>query len=353
MRRLIKKICNNIREDYIFYKRTVAFKKRYKNLPISLFNNPLEKNTIQQYIDQWSVFGKKVEIDTFLLSYNLSGKVDFNIVPENIFAVLIEKKLNPFKEASFYEVKNIYEKWFDDKIFPYSYIHKMNGIYYDHDFKFIDDPKTFISNMDVSYPLILKSSRDTFGGKDVIKLKSSSELLSAIEKFDFFTCQELINQNILLNEINSSSINTVRTCLYRTKNGTFDVINNSIRFGVNGSLDNETSGGIVCNINDDGKLNDYAVDKHAQKFYKHPDSDLQFNDIVMPYFSELNDLAISIANQVFMSNLVSLDMCLDSENRWRCIEVNMFGQTIRFAQYAGKGFFGQYTKDVINSAIDN
>lgn len=38
-------------------------------------------------------------------------------------------------------------------------------------------------------------------------------------------------------------MNTIRTCLYRDLTGKFKVINNSIRFGIDGGLDNETGGG--------------------------------------------------------------------------------------------------------------
>ncbi|SEF89214.1 sugar-transfer associated ATP-grasp domain-containing protein [Sphingobacterium lactis] len=346
---LIKSELENFKRNFIFYKRTQAFKKRYQTIKKELFVKNIPENILQEYRKKWSIFGKKVETETLLLCYNLSGKVDLNIVPENIFSAIIETKLNPHKEIAFFELKNVYEKWFNNlEVFPKSYFHKIEGTYYDRDFNIIEDISQFLNSIDFNYPLILKSSRDTYGGEGVRKIKSLEDLWTGIEEFRSLVCQELIIQNESLGSINNSSINSIRTCLLRTETGEFKVINNSIRFGINGSLDNETSGGIVCSIDENGIFNEYAVNKYAQKYFSHPNSNVEFKGYKLPFYESLNLTAENIANQIPLANLISLDMCLDNENIWRCIEINLNGQTIRFAQYAGKGFFGNLTNQIIN-----
>lgn len=350
MNEKIKKITELLRFKYLYFDSTKAFKKRYKHVNNKLFNNTLDKDIIKKYKEKWSVFKLKVEVDTFLLCYNLSGKLDYNIIPENIFATLIESKLNPYGELLFFDVKNIYEKWFNyDNTFPKAYFHKIANIYYDSKMELIIDINTFLENSDITFPIIIKPSKDSHGGAGVEKVNNYSGLLSRMKNGKNLVFQELILQNEYLNSINFG-INSIRTCLYRTKNGGFEVLNNSIRFGVDEGLDNLSAGGIVCNIQDDGRLNEYALTKYAVKHFKHPNSQVIFTDVIIPYYDELNEKAISIANQVPLCNLLSLDMCLDNNNNWRCIEINTTGQTIRFAQYAGKGFFGQYTDEVINLA---
>jgi hypothetical protein len=49
--------------------------------------------------------------------------------------------------------------------------------------------------------------------------------------------------------------------------------------------------------------------------------------------------------------LAGWDMSLDDQGRWRCIEVNLEGNTIRFAQYAGQPFFGEFTDEVIDYCL--
>lgn len=348
MKKIIKKVYKSLYKKYLFENSTKAFKRRYKKYDQNLFSNTLSSSVIEEYKQRWSRFGVKVETNTFTLCHNLSGNINFDIVPENIFAVIIEKKLNPYKELSFFSVKNIYEKWFDNKeVFPVSYLHKIDGVFYDSEFKLIKDLTEFVESSKIKYPLILKPSKDTYGGTGVTKIKNKNELLKEINKYRHFVCQELILQNDYLALINNSSVNSVRSCLYRDSSGSFRVLNNSMRFGINGGLDNETAGGIVCNIDDSGELSAYAVDKYGNKFIEHPNSKLKFNSIKVPFYDELNKLIVEIANQIPLCNLISLDMCLDNQNNWRCLELNLSGQTIRFAQYAGKGFFGEYTDEVI------
>lgn len=349
----LKRIFLYLRGKYFFYNSTRAFNKRYKNVEKKLFDVKVGKDIIEGYRTKWNVFGEKVEIKTFMLCYNLSGKIDYNIVPENLFVSVIEKKLNPYKELSFFSIKNMYEKWFSNKdVFPLSYFHKIDGIFYDKDFYIIEDIENFIQNNKFEFPLILKPSKDTYGGANVRKIINLDELKEGLSEFDNLVCQEFIIQNNDLSLVNDSSVNSVRSCLYRTSSGKFKVINNSMRFGINGGLDNETSGGIVCNIHENGQLNDYAVNKYAVKYFKHPNSNIEFSKVRVPFYENLNLIAEEIANQIPLCNLVSLDMCLDINNNWRCIELNLIGQTIRFAQYAGKAFFGIYTNEVIEKSIN-
>ncbi|WP_182407324.1 sugar-transfer associated ATP-grasp domain-containing protein [Psychrobacter sp. GP33] len=344
----LKKVKVKLFNKYKLRSRTIAFKNRYKNIDQRLFINRLNKEVVYKYKAKWEVFNVDVETDTFILCYNLSGKIDYNIVPENIFAAIIEPRLNKNKELSFFSVKNIYEKWFNKgSIFPKSYFHKIDGIYYDNEFNIIQDIYSFIKDQYFSYPMICKPSMGTSGGVGVRTIISFEELKKSLNSYENLVYQEKIIQNGLI-EIINPGMSSIRTCLYRDKSGKFKVLNSSIRFGVNGSLDNETAGGIVCNINKDGKLNDYAVTKYCEKHIEHPNSKIVFSEIFIPFYKELAEVAESIANEIPLCNLVSLDMCLDSNNEWRCIEINITGQTIRFAQYAGKSFFGKYTDEMIN-----
>ncbi|MDD4781923.1 MAG: sugar-transfer associated ATP-grasp domain-containing protein [Tissierellia bacterium] len=348
IRRIGKYIYYYLKRKISFYSSTRAFNRRYKNYKNELFKINIDDNIIKKYREKWSKFGEKVEIDTLMLSYNLSSKLDYNIVPENLFAAIIEKELNPYKELSFFSLKNMYEKWFNNKaVFPKSYLHKIDGVFYDSDFKIIRNIDNIIEDTDFDFPIIVKPSKDSYGGAGVSKINSKIELKNKISEYQHLVCQELITQNEYLSKINNSSVNSVRSCLYRDSSGSFKVLNNSMRFGINGGLDNETSGGIVCNIHDNGKLNIYAVDKYANKFYEHPNSLIRFDSVQVPFYEELNNITVDISNQIPLCNLVSLDMCLDNDNNWRCLEMNLSGQTIRFAQYAGKGFFGKYTEEVI------
>lgn len=357
IRRLfLRKLKHQLYKKYRFRSITNAFKNRYKNIDKILFKSSLSNEDIERYKNKWKVFDVEVETDTFILCHNLSGIIDLNIVPENIFAAIIEPKLNIYKDKqlSFLSTKNIYEKWFNDEdgnVFPKTYFHKIDNIFYDQYLNVIKDISNFLEDNSLVFPLICKPSIDTLGGKGVKVINNIQELRSNLLDYRNLVFQEKIIQNKYLDIINPG-INSIRTCLYRTLSGEFVVLNNSIRFGVNGSLDNLSAGGIVCFIKNNGQLNDYAVTKYCKKHKYHPNSKVYFSDITIPNFGSLNEQALIIANKIPMCNLVSLDMCLDINGKWRCLEINLNGQTIRFSQYAGEGFFNYYTDEVINRTLE-
>lgn len=164
--------------------------------------------------------------------------------------------------------------------------------------------------------------------------------------------QEKLKQSSKISRFNPDSINSIRVCLLKV-DGEFVVINTSLRMGKDGSLDNETAGGIVCSISEEGKLNNFAVDKFCSKYFFHPNTEVVFDGEIIPFYPSLISTSQKIAKNIFNTDLISLDMCLDDKGVWRCIELNLFGQTIRFAQYAGKPFFGEYTDYVINKIAKN
>jgi hypothetical protein len=94
--------------------------------------------------------------------------------------------------------------------------------------------------------------------------------------------------------------------------------------GVGGSLDNETAGGIVCFVDENGVLNGVARDKYGKNFRFHPDSKLSFSETI-PFYHGLIDPSLQLSSKIFYARLFSLDFCLDINEIWRPIEINIFG----------------------------
>lgn len=104
-------------------------------------------------------------------------------------------------------------------------------------------------------------------------------------------------------------------------------------------------------IDDSGVFNNYGIDKFGIKYSEHPNSNYKFSEKILPFYTEMIEASEKVANEIFLTRLVSLDMCLDSNDKWKCIEVNLLGQTIRFAQYAGKPFFGEFTDSLYDEIV--
>lgn len=357
---MIKKKIKIILERFSSSKRIISvyqgFYKRHKAI---MRNGQFKKNDLtaiekKEYLAFWGRTSKFVNSQTVMISKSLSGKYDKFIVPEELFPVFIEPFLNVKNDIVFLERKNIYNKWFENEFFPQVYFHKINDIFYNAQLEEIADFEIFLDSLNISFPIVLKPSVDSYGGKNVYFLNNKEEILQKVYNFSNLVIQEKIVQHTLLSEYYEESINTIRVCLLRRpSNNEIVVLNASLRMGKDGSLDNETAGGIVCNINQKGVLNDYAVDKYGYKFFKHPNSGKVFKNSTIPFYDALEKISINIGKKLVFPNLMSLDMCLDSKGKWRCIEVNLLGQTIRFAQYAGTPFFGDYTEEVVDYYLKN
>jgi len=317
------------------------------------YNKPCNTSVETEHQKIWSVFRRRVDMSTLRICKNISGKSDARIIPEDIFVSDIEPTLLADESVHFLSHKSFYNRWFPEGVFPTDILHCINGQYLDSNLEPITFKEFRTNAQDITFPVVMKPNKDSFGGKDVYFIKNFDTLIELCRQSKDFVVQERIIQNDFFNKFNPVGLNTIRVYVYKSVvDDSYHVLNMTLRMGKGGSLDNETSGGIHTMINEDGFLNNYAVEKYGQKYAKHPDSGYSF-DSKIPAFDDLKDLSIKIAEQIFFSRIVGLDMCYDKNNKWRVIEVNTKGHTIRFSQYGGQPFFGEFTEEVIKYTTTN
>jgi len=338
---------------------TVKYKrveKAYASVHKSIFSNkgftlnPLTEEEKREYLNYWNGLGVKIKLDTVIASKSLSGSFDKRIIPHEVYTGLVEPMLNKRVDTYFLENKNFYNKWFGRDVFPKEYFHKIENVYYDRDLNMLtDDIEDFIDNSTIfEFPIVVKPSVDSYGGKNIFFIKDKRELKEVLPQFSNLVIQEKLIQHEAISAIYKDSINSVRVCLYRSpKDGQVHFLSATMRFGVNGSLDNLSSGGIACFIKENGCFDDYAVDIEALKVYEHPNTNFVFKDAEVPYYTDLVNTSIQIGQKAIKVGIISLDMCLTDKNTWVCIETNLLGQSISFPQHAGRPFFREFTDEII------
>jgi hypothetical protein len=334
----------------------LSFKTRYRFARKNGFKNESIPSSQQlaEYKSFWRAFGLVVETDTIKKCSSISGSFSAKIVPEDIFSADIEPSLNPVQDSTFLQNKNVYHRWFGSGGFPAAYFHKINGRYYDKNFNSLANIEKHLSSGAVPENGVLKVSYASSGGSGVQFVSSLKQLEAAVQQDSNLVYEEHIGQHLALNQIYSHGLNTVRVCVYRSvSDGSLHVLNMSLRMGKDGSLDNETAGGIVCSLNEGGALNDFAVDKHGNKYFSHPNTGFSFQGFDLPDYGKCKECALEVFSELPHSYLASLDLCYDDEGKWRVIEVNLHDQTIRFSQYAGKPFFGPFTDEVCSWVLEN
>ncbi|MDW7761971.1 MAG: sugar-transfer associated ATP-grasp domain-containing protein [Acidobacteriota bacterium] len=308
---------------------------------------PIDKAAEKTHKSYWSFFSKDINLQTIRVCAHISGASNAEMVPEEIYVSDIEPSLNTEKGIEYISNKSFYNLWYPGSLFPKSYFHNIAGEYYDNCLNIVTYEDILNIVNELSYPVVLKPNKDSYGGQDIYFLKNKYELIEKILNRKNYVVQEKLEQHPFFAKYNPNGLNTIRVYLYKSvKNEKYRVINTALRMGKGGSLDNETAGGIICLIKPNGQLNGYAVDKYGTKYEKHPDTGYRFDEIV-PEYSKLTQESISISQKVFYSRILGLDAYYDRESRWRFIEINTRGHTIRFSQYGGQPFFKEYSSEIL------
>lgn len=313
------------------------------------YRRPCRRETEEEHLRLWRQLLPSANANTLRVCFNISGKADPQIVPEEVFASEIEPALNRYDSCVFLEDKNSYGRWFRGRVFPETFLHNIGGEFYDGDYRPLDPAGVRKVLGQIEYPVVIKPSMSS-GGRDVCFPENGESLAAAMAHNQDFVVQERIRQHEFFRRFHDYGVNTLRVCTYKSvSTNEVHVLNAALRMGTGGSLDNLTQGGIVRYIHKDGTLNRFALDKYGGKFLRHPDSGLDFTiRETVPGFVEMQHVARKGAQDVYLARLVSFDMCLDEEGEWRIIEVNLVNQTPRFAQYAGDPFFGEFTPEVLD-----
>ncbi|TFH23082.1 MAG: hypothetical protein E4H10_12685 [Bacteroidia bacterium] len=317
------------------------------------FKQTAEPEIEKAHIRYWKPFRRKVNPASLRVGKNISGHASPKCIPEEVFMSDIEPTLNRTSSVEYLSYKSFYNHWFPGDMFPKDYLHNIDGEWLDHDLNSIsmDQVKSIAETL--IYPVVLKPNRDSYGGSNISFPKSSNELIELLEGKKNFLVQEKLTQHSFYNQFNSHGINSVRVNIYRSvADNQLHIVNLAMRMGVGGSLDNLTSGGIGVMIRKDGMMDGYALDGQGRKFLTHPDTGITF-DKQIPDFENLKSISLQVAGKILYARIICLDLCYDSEGRWRMIEVNINGTTLMFAQFHGVPFFDEYTDEVREYCLRN
>jgi hypothetical protein len=234
------------------------------------YNNPCSKSIEIDHQDLWSPFRKKCDLTTLRICKNISGAADPRFIPEDIFVSDIEPSLAIDSSVDYLSNKSFYNRWFEKGIFPGDYLHCINGQFCNENLEKISESEFRKVSDEIEYPVVLKPNRGAYGGQDIHFVNNQEELLNLTEGWTDFIVQEKIEQHNFFKQFNPAGLNTIRVYLYRSVlDNELHIITMALRMGKDGSLDNETAGGIHTMINEHGKLNGYAVDKYCTKYTLH------------------------------------------------------------------------------------
>lgn len=346
------------------------YSKQYKGW---LKRNNIPNKSVEgesEWKKKWSVLGKADPIYFRLFSHYIGNNL--NIIPEDICRNVVEPILDPLRYVPYYTDKNIFDKLFKGGTLPQTILRKMNGFYYDSEYKFLElsneeQLQTALLRGDVA-KIVIKPSIDSYSGHGVrlfqkvdgrwYDLSSDDELTLNYLNTKYgtdFIIQECVVQSSFMSQFNPTSINTLRCTLYRSvKTNECYVPSAVIRIGANGSLvDNAHAGGCYVGINvEDGTLCNKVLNQYGE-------CKTIFNGVdfskphQIPNWDKVVDFAKYIGENIPHHRLLALDIMVDDKGTPRLIEFNSDAYSMWFFQFTNSPAFGDYTDEIIEYCKNN
>ncbi|WP_027965263.1 sugar-transfer associated ATP-grasp domain-containing protein [Halalkalibacillus halophilus] len=290
--------------------------------------------------------------------YNLTNKRDPWVVPHDVMRKKIIPYLNDMNMVSAYSDKNLYNNLIEKDKTPSPIIKNINGRFFNSsDSPLIkEEAANLLLKEDAEY--IIKPSQ-TDDGEGIEKLTIKNGILYLNEK-DYtindidriynknYIIQELISQHPVLAEPHPNSVNTLRIVTLRW-DGIIHHLLTFARFGTNNNVkDNAGGGGVCIGVNDDGSFYEFALDKNAKVYYKHPSTDFSFSDLKqIPNYDKCISFAKSLHKRILHHDFISWDITIDKEGEPVFIESNFFGATWLYQLTTQKPLFGNLTIDIL------
>jgi len=339
----------------VYSKRKV--KKHYRNaMKKSVTNNIMskeQKNKVRNFYKPY----RNITMDFHEFYYQKTGKFYENYLPDDLYYCDIDMYFNDWNAGAIIDNKCFYNRMFPNVKQPECIGYRMNGFWYDENMKMITEDE-ITKKVKQESKVFVKAAVDSAGGKGVFCLEEKEYDIQKkfLETIKTLKCdliiQRAIQQHEVLNSLSSSSVNTIRILSLLTEKGA-KIYSCILRMGTNNSkVDNASSGGITCGINEDGTLKDVAYSVSGQKFDKHPTSKVEFKKIQIPKFNEMCEMVIKNHPLIPHFRLASWDIALDKDENIILIEVNLKYGELDFHQLNNGPLFGEDTKKILNEVFE-
>lgn len=347
-----------------------------------------------KHLQLWKGLSRKVNTDWLKIYAAVSGREDYRYVPEDIYYIEIEPRLNNKLFSKAWTDKNSYELFLGERVKrPEVVLRCINGVLYTPDFVPAGRPEEFAGFAPAfrGEKLVIKPTMDSGGGKSVrlVRLKDQgpgADTGDAGHGIDQscqgfrqnpgdqviwidppvegvktlaglfalyggnFIIQKYISQHPWFARFNNSSLNTVRVLTYRSvSDETVHVLHRLLRAGRPGSVvDNQASGGIACGIDAGGRLMPFGIDKTGKR-HQGTQSVVFGETGEVPFMNEITAAALEVAGCYRYSRLLGLDFAVSADGEVILIEVNDSNNEINFFQMSSGPLFGPFTEEVADA----
>ncbi len=330
---------------------TIRLKQRIK----PCIDKKLSEEQIKEAVDFYKPYFKLNPL-FHNFYYCVTGEFHKDYIPHDLYHKVIDAYYNNSKKAAVLENKAFFPRMFTGISQPVSIAFRINGVWISGDYQLLDEQKLKEIIADFK-EIVVKQADGSSGGKSVVFVESEdspkkmiSDFAEAVNSFEKRRCivvQKAIKQHKSLAKLNQSSVNSIRilSLLRQNEVKIYSVV---VRMGVSGArVDNASSGGIFCGVNENGVLKNIAYNTKGERFQCHPNTGLHFETVTVPSFSKVIGLVKRAHPMIPDIRMVSWDICVTEEGEPVLIEANMGHGGLDFHQMCNGPLFGLDTEAIL------
>ena len=348
----IKRTTNKARLVHSVYKtrkREERFAKRYTSLH---FDPQVRQSVIEYYKPYFTINPIYHEFYT-----EKTGVFDLRYIPNDLYYSRINSFYNNTTMAKVLDNKCFYTRIFGNHChYPRTLAYRMNHFWYDENMRILTESEV-LNRVDKAKEIVVKQAVDSCGGHGVSFLNNDGDIIQLFQQ----TCNSILGDIVIqypfrqheeLRALHPQSVNTVRI-MSLLREGHVKICSTVLRIGIGGArVDNASSGGIVCGVQEDGRLRDRAYLTNGKMFLTHPTNGEIFSNHSIPSFEEIKKLICHLHPMLPHFRLVSWDFSVDEEGKPVLIETNLNYGQLGFHQLCNGPLFGDDTKSVLDEVFE-
>ena len=316
----------------------------------------LSSEEIESIKDTWNDIWDLgiIKTDWYKMYAYKTGKFDPSYIPSDIHYYYVEWNKIDFEYHRAFLDKNYIDIVLPTMKHPPVLIRKIHGFYLDKNFRNIG----LDSAVDLIYDnredgVVVKISISSFGGSGVSFLDLSStkeDIRAALTKAKDIHVEKVIKQHPEMAKMNPSSVNTIRF-ITAIIEGEPVLLSACVRIGNAGSkVDNFSSGGVGCGIQNDGTLNSFGFTQIGERIDQHPNG-FNFSEGRIPNYEHVIEEVKRLHMCVPVFGIVNWDICIDPSGEPVLVEYNVGGGGIDIHQYNNGPVYGQYREKIISDVF--
>lgn len=283
----------------------------------------------------------------------LNGITSDRYLSMDVYYFYVIPSLNRYDFKNAYLDKNIYSELFPMVKQPKTIVKNIHGIFYRDGNEITLDQAVEAVNA-AAGELMIKPTVETCNGEGVEQIREFgiTAVRDLFERYCInFIVQEKVKQHPVLQQVNPTSLNSMRLYTYRHLDGTYEFLYPfaHMRFGGKGAIkDNVSQGGGTCLI-----LNDGSVDDRVFRFKHMEVSSLKqetgVEGLVVPNYQSVVETLLNMHRRLPYFDFVGWDVTVLPDGEPLFIEFNLV-PSVEGPQMMAGPMFGDCLEEVIERA---